>query len=144
MRKAIILSLLFIFFSCESDDTGRQNPFLVDIGFQFEMNLNLPQYSSLDFPGNYVIVDNIGIKGVVVYTPGNNQYFAYELSDPNHSPNSCSSMTINGLTASCPCPTDANSYNIFTGQPDASSPDLQYGMKSYRVERVGNIIRVFN
>ena len=143
MRRAIILILVFIFFSCESDDNARQNPFLVDIGFQFDMNLNLPQFSSLQFPGNFVILDNIGIRSVVVYTPGNDQYFAYELSDPNHQPNNCSAMSVSGLTASCPCPTDQNEYSIFTGQPTAGG-DLPFGLKAYRVERIGNVVRVFN
>ncbi|EAS20782.1 hypothetical protein BBFL7_01672 [Flavobacteria bacterium BBFL7] len=142
MRKAFIISVLFIALSCASDDDARNNPFLVDLAFQVELNTNLPQYSTLNFPGNSVIVNSGGLRGFVIYHPGNSQYFAYELSDPNHSPNECSKMTVSGITASCPCTDDNNEYSIFNGQPTQGGG--QYGLKAYRVERSGNIIRVFN
>lgn len=142
MRKAFILSMLFVIFACEGDDAARRNPFLVDLAFQAELNTNLPQFGNLNFPGNFVIVNSGGLRGFVIYNLDNSQYFAYELSDPNHSPNECSRMTVSSITATCPCPDDNNEYSIITGQP------LQgggfYGMKAYRVERSGNIIRVFN
>lgn len=142
MYKYLFVAIVLLLISCDTDDNLRRNPNLVDIGFVFDLNLNLPQYSSLGFPGNYVVVNNQGLRGFVVYTPGNNQYVAYELSDPNHTPNACSRMTISGITATCPCPDDNHAYNILTGQP--TSGDLPYGMKPYRVERQGNIIRVSN
>ena len=46
----VALSLLFI--SCSSDDDQRNNPYLVDLDFAFQLDLNLPQYNNLNFPGN--------------------------------------------------------------------------------------------
>ena len=68
-----------------------------------------------------------------------NQFFVYELSDPNHPPNDCSRMSINGIVASCPCSSDTNTYNIVTGQPMTGNGE--FPMKAYRAERSGNIIR---
>ena len=142
IRKAYLLSLIFVIFACSSDDGRNNNPFLVDIGFQIDLNTNLPQYGNLNFPGNSLVVPNQGLRGFVIYNLDNSQYFAYELSDPNHSPNSCSSMTISGIEATCPCTDDNNKYNIITGQP--ISGNGQYGLKAYRAERVGAIVRVSN
>lgn len=142
IRNAYILAFLFVVFACSSDDSRNNNPFLVDLGFQIDLNTNLPQYGNLNFPGNSVIVPNVGLRGLVVYNFNNSQYVAYELSDPNHSPNNCSQMTINGIEATCPCPDDINKYNIITGQPIEGNG--QYGLKAYRVERNGATIRISN
>ncbi|AGC76896.1 nitrite reductase/ring-hydroxylating ferredoxin subunit [Nonlabens dokdonensis] len=142
MRKAYLLSLMFVIFACSSDDGRNNNPFLVDIGFQVDLNTNLPQFGNLNFPGNSLVVPNQGLRGFVIYNLDNSQYVAYELSDPNHSPNSCSRMTISGIEATCPCTDDNNKYNIITGQPIQGNG--QYGLKAYRAERIGAIIRVSN
>ncbi|BAO54976.1 hypothetical protein [Nonlabens marinus] len=142
MKKILFLFAALVMLSCESDDGRRGNPFLIDISFQASLNTDLPQYSSLNFAGNSVIVRNQGIRGFVIYSLGNNQYSAFELSDPNHAPNSCSTMTVSGLTATCPCPEDSNSYDITFGQPKSGSGE--YGMKAYRVNRSGSTIVVSN
>ena len=142
MRKFLFLAGFLLLISCQDDSNLNKSPFLVDIGFQFDINLNLPQYSALGFSGNFVVVNNQGLRGFVVYTPGNNRYFAYDLADPNRPLDECSRMEVSNLTATSPCAQVTNEYSILTGQP--ASGDLPYGMKAYRVERQGNIIRVSN
>src|SRR5688572_7102774 len=98
MKKPLILLLvLFGMISCEPDDEIRNNPYLTDIGFRVNINLNLPEYNSLNFPGNSYISYNHGINGVVVYNINNNQYTAFELSDPNHQLSNCSRLTVQGI-----------------------------------------------
>jgi hypothetical protein len=143
LKRFFVLAGLFLTFnSCQNDDLGLANPFLVDIAFQFELNTNLPQYSVLNFASNAVIVPNAGLRGFVIYNIDNTQYLAYELSDPNHSPNECSRMVLSGITLSCPCATDENEYQIINGQPTQGGG--RYGLKPYRATRTGNIIRVTN
>ncbi|WP_164549858.1 Rieske (2Fe-2S) protein [Nonlabens ponticola] len=141
MKKSILLAVLLTLFSCENDDDFNNNPFLVDISFQVILNTNLPQYADLDFPGNSVVIPNQGLRGVVVYYIGNNDYRAFELSDPNHSPNSCSTMRVNGIEATCPCPDDNFKYNIITGEPMNGG---EFPMKPYRATRQGDDIIVSN
>ena len=142
MKKFVLILFVAALISCQSDDDIRRNPFLVDISFQVVLNTDLPQNSDLNFDSNSIIVPNQGLRGIVIYRVNQSQYFAYELSDPNHSPNDCSMMTVEGITATCGCPDDSNSYNIVTGAHD-TDPE-KFPMKPYRVSRSGNNVIVSN
>jgi len=137
-----LLSILS--FSCKNDDdlTGN-NPNLIDPLVNINLNLSLPQYDALRFPSGSVLLNPPqGIKGIVVYNINNSEYTAFELSDPNHTPNSCSRMEIDGIIATCPCPTDENEYNIVTGQ-HMGDQNL-YPMQRYNAVRNGNVITISN
>lgn len=141
-NKVLILCLAFLALSCEPDDDNRQrNPNLVDVNFRLQLNLDFREYNDLRYPGNSFVTYNNGIRGIVVYNINNSQYSAFELSDPNHPPNQCSAMEVEGIFATCRCD-DGNSYNIITGEPNEDG--LRYGMKAYRVERRGNMIEIYN
>src|SRR5699024_2578219 len=143
MRYAVISLVLLFFVACSSDDTKNyNNPYLIPHTVNLSLNLNLPQYNSLKYPGNSVTIYHQWIKGIVVYCLNTDLYIAHELSDPNHVPNECSVMTINGAVATCPCPEDDNSYDLVTGQHQSSKE--KYPMLQYRTKREGNIIRVYN
>ncbi|HSP12175.1 MAG TPA: hypothetical protein VLO29_06590 [Salegentibacter sp.] len=136
----LIASVLFT--ACSTDDNNRiNNPNLPDLNFRLQLNLDLPEYNNLQYPGNSYSTYMEGIKGIVVYNINNSQYTAFELSDPNHPPNNCSAMQVTGITAKCQCD-DANEYNIVTGELTAG--EGEYTMKPYRIERNGNVIEIFN
>ncbi len=130
-------------FACNSDDdVNRNNPYLIDPLVNMQLDLSLPQYNPLNFPGNSILLNSQGIKGIVVYNIDNSQYVALELSDPNHAPNVCSRMEIDGIEATCPCPNENNTYNIITGQ-HVSQPNL-YPMQRYNALRNGSVITITN
>lgn len=140
MKKYILLLLIPLFMGCEKDSVGSNNPFLPDYSVNLNINLNLPAYNVLKFPSNGVLITTagIGIRGVFVFNVGSNTYVAYDAACPNQALSDCSTMTLNGITAKCPC--DDAEYNLFTGL----STGKNYPMKSYRTEVNGNIIRVYN
>ena len=105
------------------------------------MDLSLPQYNKLNYPGNSFVTRNYGLNGIVVYNLNNDQYLAFELSDPNHVLTDCSTLFVEGLEAKCSCD-DGNVYSIITGQRVAG--EGQYSLKPYRVERLGNVLRISN
>ena len=142
-RKTVLfLSIICLMSSCSQEDQVRyDNPYLTDISFRMNLNLSLPEYNSLNFPGNSYVSYNYGINGVVVYNINNTQYTAFELSDPNHSLRDCSRLTVQGIIASCTCE-DGNSYNILTGEITAGTG--QYSLKPYRIRKSGNVLEVFN
>ncbi|MFB9051721.1 hypothetical protein ACFFVB_01405 [Formosa undariae] len=147
MKKLFFIVItVLVMVNCSSDDSILNNPNLPDYSFDTgnRINTSLPQYNSLNFPGNYITLrqDNDGINGVVLYYFGSNQYAAFELSDPNHPITSCSALELNGIIATCSCD-DGNSYNIINGLPETGTTG-GYTLQPYRVEVSGNIIRVYN
>lgn len=143
MKKILLGLIISVYFvGCSTDDNNRiNNPNLPDINFRIQLNLDLPEYNNLQFPGNSYSTYSNGIKGIVVYNINNSQYTAFELSDPNHPPSDCSAMQVTGIIAKCQCE-DGNEYNIVTGE--LTEGEGQYTLKPYRIERRGNVIEVYN
>lgn len=146
--KKIILGIFFIVISlsCNNDDDNRDvnnnNPFLTPPIVSITLNLNLPQFNPLKFPGNSVVISQQGIKGVVVYNLNNSLYTAFDLTDPNHVPNSCSRMELEGIVATCTCEDDTNAYDIVTGQHQTD--ENAFPMLQYRITRNGDNITINN
>ncbi|MBS9462430.1 hypothetical protein KIM67_08415 [Flagellimonas sp. 389] len=137
--------LLIFSVSCNSDSTNR-NPFLQEVNFRFELNLNLPLYNDLNNIGNPVYVGNsgVGTRGAFVIKSGLDTYVAFEASCPNHTPNNCSTMTIDGQNVVCSC--EDFTYNLFTGQ-QLDRPDdgnRYYDLLFYRATQSGNIVTISN
>lgn len=143
MKKILICLFLWLGLAgCTPDDDQRnRNPNLPNLNFRLLLNLDLPEYNNLQYPANSYSTYSEGVRGIVIYNINNSQYTAFELSDPNHPPNNCSAMVVEGLEASCNCD-DGNKYNIVTGE--LIEGEGSYHMKPYRVERRGNLIEVYN
>ncbi|MDT7828540.1 hypothetical protein RQM65_07685 [Pricia sp. S334] len=145
MLRILSFILLATLFSCDND-RGNRNPFLQEIGFRYDMNLNLPLYNPLKTIGRAVLVDNAGVgtKGFFVIQSGIGQYRAFEASCPNHVPNECSTLVLDGVNANCSC--EGYEYNLFTGQlinrPDDGN--RYYDMLEYRATINGNVVVVSN
>jgi nitrite reductase/ring-hydroxylating ferredoxin subunit len=145
MSRIVGIFLMLLLFSCSSDRTNR-NPFLQETGFRFDANLNLPLYSPLTNTGSAILVtsEGIGTRGVFIVNTGFNQFRAFEASCPNHAPNNCSTMILDGQVATCSC--EDYQYSLFTGQ-QLNRPDdgnRYYDMLEYRATFGGNIVSVSN
>jgi len=145
MKARLALILLVLTLSCDSGTTNR-NPFLQEVGFRFELNLNLPLYNNLNNIGNpiYVRNDAVGTRGAFVMKTGLDTFFAFEASCPNHAPNTCSTMTIDGQNVVCSC--EDFTYNLFTGQflnrPDDGA--RYYDLLFYRAVQSGSSVIISN
>ena len=140
---ALLLCFILVLVSCNSDDVRQdQNPNLVNLSFSVDYNLTLPQYTQLNFEGNSFQDYSLGITGINIYYIGNKQYFAYELTDPNHPVTECSTLVVNGITARCQCD-DNNAYNVVNGQQTEGAQG-QYSLRAYRATRNGDILNISN
>lgn len=137
---SIIVLLLFCL-SCEKDHNSvNNNPYIPNYSFEININMNFPQYSSLQFPSNAVYVNaaGVGVRGVIVFNTGSG-YVAYDAACPNQPLTDCSTMSINGINAVCSC--DNAEYSLFTGLASGK----EYPMKMYRVQILdATTIKVFN
>jgi len=144
MRHSYLLLLLLFLLAC-SNDQGQRNPYLQEIGFRFDINLNLPLYSPLTNPGNavYIGAQGVGIRGVFVMNTGF-AYRVFEASCPNHSPSSCSTTELDGQTAVCGC--EGYEYSLFTGQQFSPPNDGEryFNMLEYRATQNGNVVVISN
>ena len=146
LSRPLILLFTVVLLLCCDNDNPRRNPYLQEIGFRFEINLNLPLYSPLTTVGNPVFIGNegVGIRGVYVMNTGFDIFRAFEASCPNHAPNSCSTMTNVGQNAQCAC--EDFEYSLFTGQ-QLNRPDdeVQYfDMLEYRASLTGSTVLISN
>lgn len=142
MKKIFLFVLTsFILVACSKNDDNNTNcKFLLNIGVNVSVNLNLPQYSQLQFISNSVYISNAGNKGVIVTNSGTG-FLAWDAADPNHAQQSCSVLSGTGLEGTCGC-TDANTYSFITGQSLGSA--LPCTLKRYRVEQSGNTLFITN
>lgn len=149
-NKGLYFIMLFTFLlsACSTNDDNNQNnnPNIPNAAFDTGslINTSLPQYNQMQFPGNYIVLNNnYGINGVVVYYAGGTNYSAFELSDPNHQITNCSQLTVNGTVATCSCDDD-NAYNFAANGLQQPGTTGQYTLVPYRVEVSGDVIRVSN
>ena len=132
--------------SCDKSNTDR-NPYLQETSFRFNINLNLPLYSPLTNIGSAIYIRGIGIAGVFVIKSGLTEpgkYRVFEASCPNHTPNACSTMKLNGNTVICPC--ENYEYSLFTSQflNRPNDGNRYYDLLEYRATSSGNIISISN
>lgn len=140
MKKLLLFLIFPLFFSCEKENFNNNNPYLPNYSFNVNINMNLPQFSNLQFPSNAVYINNgsAGVRGIIVFNTGGS-YVAFDAACPNQPLSSCSTMTLIGINAICEC--DGSSYSLFTGQ----AAGMQYPMKQYRVEQLDALsLRVYN
>ncbi|MBA0882554.1 Rieske (2Fe-2S) protein [Flavobacterium undicola] len=139
MKKFIPLFLIsLLFLSCSDNGFNNKNPYIPNYNFSVTFDMNYPAYSNLKFVSNaiYYSGPDVGPKGIYVFNTGSG-YNAFDAACPNQALSSCSTLTLNGINLVCPC--DNQEYSLFSGQGK-----LQYPLKQYRVEVIGNILRVYN
>lgn len=143
MKRAIFTIIsFFILVGCSNNSNENENcRFLLDIGVNEVVNLNLPQYSQLQFAGNSVYIANAGNGGILVASTGAD-FFAWDAADPNHAQSSCSVLINSGLNATCGCE-DQNEYNLVNGL-SVNNSTLRCSLRNYRVEQSGNTLIISN
>ena len=143
MKKTLFAALVSLFvLSCGgNDNTPEGCNFLLNIGVSTVVNMNLPQFSQLEFPNNPVYIPNAGNGGIIVNNTGFG-FRAFDAADPNHAFNTCSVLQIDGIEAECGCQ-DANRYSLINGQP-LGNDNLQCGLRMYVVQQNGSDLLISN
>lgn len=139
-KISFFILMLLLLTNCSDDNNRFRNPYVPNYPFAYDINMELPQFNSLQYPMNAVFIHPplAGANGVIVINAGGS-YRVYEANCPNQTITSCSRLQINGIRAVCPC--DELEYSLLTGLPVGEG---EYPMIPYRIERNGNILRIWN
>ena len=137
MKYSTILSFLLLA-GCENNNVER-NPFLYETRFDQNINLALPAFDNLNYQGGSLYWPNGGIRGLLLFNLSGT-IMAWEASCPNHTPSTCSTLQINGVTASCSC--EDYKYSLATGQP--LTEGATYSLLFYKVQQSGTSVRIYN
>ncbi len=136
MKRFLILMLTFALLSCSRDNNVNNCNFLLDVNVSAAINLNLPQFSSLQVTGSVVKLEGQGNAGIILVRRNSDTLIAWDGADPNQPLSSCSPLTIVGINAVSNCGQDIE-YNLLTGQSIGQNQQ-PCTLKAYRVEFVGN------
>lgn len=145
IRSRLLLGLFYLgtVLSC-SKTTMIRNPYISDVAFDYQVNLNLPQFDDLRFVGGSAYVYQAGLKGVLIFNLNGRDFLAWEATCPNHIPRVCSRLQIDGVLATCSC--ESFQYSLANGQllnPD-NSGNTPYPMINYRVELFDSYLYLSN
>ncbi len=138
------MQLSFLSVNNCSENLIDRNPYLVDIRFQRELNLSLPLYSNLNYIGGSLLIDDVGINGIILFNLNGSSFLAWEATCPNHLPESCSKLGIEGVLAVCNC--ESFQYSLATGQLLNPNEELTppQSLLFYKVENYNGILSVSN
>lgn len=140
-RKALfILVIVMQLCSCQREHYQR-NPFLQEARFSYQLNMHLAKYIKLRHSGNAVLVDNVGLRGIVVANIGGH-YMAWDRACPSQALSDCSQMTLESDHLFMLCPCNGVKYNLANGLP--LSGTSSYPMLNYQVVEKGNLLEIFN
>ena len=134
--KFYYIIILILINSCEKNINDSNCNNLLNLDVFYEVNLNLPQYSQLNFISNSVYIPNVGNGGIIVTNSGSG-FLAWDAADPNHVNVPCAVLSISGLEATSSC-AQQNTYSLITGQ--SLGVALPCTLKPYRIEESGNIL----
>jgi nitrite reductase/ring-hydroxylating ferredoxin subunit len=115
-NDSALLPMVFFFLiiSCQPDVSDDPIPFAAFA--PFTINLNLPEYQGLRTNG-YTEIDDIGVRGVIIYRVDSDTYVAYERNCSFQPNEACATVDIHisGLYMTDPC---CNStFDFATGNP---------------------------
>lgn len=149
MKKSlfIILSLAIGILACCKKNRATE---LIPTGpVNLTIDLNLPSYTRLRYPGEFIFLDG-GIKGVLLVHDFDDKWYAFERTCAFEPLNLCSTLQIDtqGLAIRCgeiinkayqKCCDSKYTYAGFPTNGPAQGP-----LARYNVSRLGNVVSIYN
>ena len=139
----LLWGMLMLLSSCSKTPITR-NPYISNVRFEYQVNLNLPQFDELRYVGGSAYVYQAGLKGVLLFNLNGRTFLAWEASCPNHIPRDCSQLQRNGVLAVCSC--EGHQYSLANGQLLNGTSDMAapYPMINYRVDVFDSFLTISN
>ena len=137
MKKAKFLVLFLIIIS----SCGDSNDYIKNVYVDVEIDLSLPEFSSLNTVGNSIFIEG-GNKGIIIYRFSNYEYNIYD-RNCSYEPNlECSYIdSINSTIAMCGCCSSA--FLLDQNGVAANSPAV-LPLKQYNYSLNNTLLHIFN
>lgn len=132
-----LLSIFFLNTNCSKDE---QHP-IPNVSFSVEVPSTLLVQMGVNTSMFYTGSDPAGIKGVIIFKKGDNEYEAYERLCPYYPNETCALDINNGITATCPCCKSEFSL-VFGGS--VMEGVAKYPMKVYQTSLVNGRLFIMN
>ena len=136
-RKSKVIALLLLY-ACSADPIDDPIPF---VSFQdITINLSLPEYFSLQQDKGFKLLNNGGVRGIILYRQSSSSYIAYERNCSFHPNDACATVDIHssGLFMNDPC--CSSSFDFVTGNP-TGGPAWR-PLRRYRTSYLNNTLTV--
>jgi hypothetical protein len=138
MKKlTYILIFSVLIFSCDSKDD-----FIQDVYVNEFIDLSLDPYNQLITAGSSILIDNIGVEGIIIYHAVGNDYKVYDRNCSYEPSLSCSYIdSINSTVAYCGCCSAA--FSLSEDGRVLNSPAL-LPLKQYHWHLQGSQMHIYN
>lgn len=113
--RSAYIAMILIVAGCQpdfSDDAIPWQPF--DI---VQINLNLPEYISLKNDGGFKVIEQAGVRGVILYRQNASQYIAYERNCSFQPNSACATVEVHVSTLFLFCACCSSNFDFATGYP---------------------------
>lgn len=131
-----LLSILFLNTYCSKDD---RHP-IPDVSFAVEVPLTLLVQMGVNTSMFYTGSTAAGIKGIIIFKRGENEYAAYERLCPNYPNDNCALDIDNAITATCTC--CKSKFSLIFGTPLEGV--AKYPLKQYETSVIGGRLSIMN
>ena len=137
MKIRILALFCLLFFSCQKEEDYIQNV-MVD----YNLNLSLPEYSDLQTVGNYIFIEDEGVKGIIVYRQDFNTYKTYDRNCSFEPSLSCARIdSVNSSIAICKC---CNSMFFLEQNGETIDGPALLPLKQYPNNFSGDFLYIYN
>jgi len=141
MKKSILLFLITIVFLSCKDDYVDGNTYLPNTPVNFTVNLNLSEGINLQSAG-YKTFPNKGIKGVIIFNNGLDNFTAFDLACPHIPLQGCSVMTFSQTDLNMTCTCDGEKFSKIDGSPQ--NPEIRQAARAYTITKNGSTLYIRN
>lgn len=136
-RLLPVLGLLLLLPACRKEQTTGVPPTAVD----FTININFPEYASLQVPGGWVYVTG-GSRGIILYRKNQDQFVALDRHCPYQPENLCR-VTVDDTQVMARDTTCCGSAYLLDGGGVVNGPS-SFGLRTYNTLFNGTTLRVYN
>ncbi len=141
MKNILIVLLLSItvLFSCRKNNNQDNAPY---VPVDTYVNITLPQNQGLLVPGGWAYAIG-GIKGLIVYRRGPDEFVAFDRNCTYNEENSCGTAEVDSSNVLINCDCDGSVYNIYDGSVNQGPATLP--LRTYNASYDGNnTVHIFN